>query len=69
VIADLEKQNDNERGVSTQKKPASEPHTIRARRRSIVKPATSLRRRTKRASSRRRGQRAARVGGDRQSRF
>ena len=55
VIADLERQNDSERdAMSTQKKRASERHNLRARRRSIVKPATSMRRRAKRVSGRRR---------------
>jgi hypothetical protein len=66
VIADLEKQNDSEGDViSTQEKPAaSERRKIRARR-SIVKPATLVRRGAKRASTRRRRrrpQRAARFG-------
>jgi hypothetical protein len=70
VIADLERQNASERDVmSTQKKPASERHTLRASRRSIVRPATSMRRRAKRVSGRRRNQRAARAGRAHPSRF
>jgi hypothetical protein len=70
VIADLEKQNDREREVmSTQEKPASERRSVHGRRRSSVKPATSRRRRPKRAPSGRRDRRAARVGRSRHSRF
>ena len=69
VIADLARQNASERDVmSTQKKPASEQHMLRASRRSIVRPA-SIRRRAKRVSGRRRNQRAARAGRARSSRF
>jgi len=63
VIADLENQNDRETDVtSTRKKPASEQRTMRAKRRSVVKPATSRQRRANRASAQRRNQRGARVG-------
>jgi hypothetical protein len=50
VIADLEKQTRSERDViSVQQTSASERRSGRAQRRSIVKPATSMRRRAKRA--------------------
>jgi hypothetical protein len=63
VIADLEKQHDRESDVmSTQKRrTAPERREIRTRR-SIVKPATLVRRRARPVSARRRAQRAARVG-------
>ena len=54
VIADLEKQNDSEGDVmSTEEAPASGQRTIRARRGTIAKPATSMRRRATGASARR----------------
>jgi hypothetical protein len=50
VIADLEKQTRSERDViPVQQTSASERRSGRAQRRSIVKPATSMRRRAKRA--------------------
>jgi hypothetical protein len=50
VIADLEKQTRSERDViAVQQTSASERRSGRAQRRSIVKPATSMRRRAKRA--------------------
>jgi hypothetical protein len=56
VIADLEKQNDSEREVaSIQEKPASERRNLRARRRTVARPAASVRRRATRGSTRRRG--------------
>src|SRR4051812_7207096 len=63
VIADLGKQNESEGDViSTEKSPAaSERRQIRARR-SEVKRATPVSRRTKRPSARRRAQRTPRVG-------
>ena len=70
VIADLEKQNDSEGEMaSTAKKPASERETIRARRRSMVKPAMSVRRHARRPSAGRHSQRTARVRRTRHSRI
>jgi len=55
VIADLEKENEQEDvAKSTQKQKASERGGRHARRRSLVKPATSMRRRAARTSVRRR---------------